>query len=87
MHALSQVVDLVFKFLYVAVSLIILGRLGVVVPVHLFVVLLICHLDLLVDVFDNHIHVLALAYLGQDVALEFEHRLLDDMVVEVDHVL
>lgn len=42
--------------------------------------------DLLVNLLDDIVHVLSLAHLAEDVALELEHGLLDDPVVEVDHV-
>jgi len=86
-NTLRQVIDLVFEFLNVSVSLVVFGRLRVVVPVELLDVLIIGQLDLVIDILDYEVHVLTLAHLRQDVSLEFQHRLLDDVVVEVDHVL
>ena len=87
MDALRQIVDLVLELLHVAVRFVVLRGLGVVGAVELLVVLLVGESDLFVNLFDNLVHILSLAHLTEDVALELEHRLLDDVVVEVDHVL
>lgn len=67
-------------------SFIVLGCVLLVALVHLFVVLFFSEADFLINFFDDLVHVLAFTDLTKDVALEFEHGLLDDPVVEVDHV-
>ena len=86
MHRLCQVVDLVLKLLNVSVCLVILGGVLVVALVEFLMELVLGKFDLLVNLLDDLIHVLAFAHLAEDIALELKHRLLDNTVVEVDHV-
>ena len=85
-NRLGQVVDLVLKFLDIPVRLVILARLRLVILVELLVEVGLRLLDLLVNLLDDFVHVLSFAHLAENVALELEHGLLDDPVVEVDHV-
>ena len=66
--------------------LVILGGILVVALVELLMELVLGKFDLLVNLLDDLIHVLALPHLAEDVALELKHGLLDNTVVEVDHV-
>ena len=66
--------------------LVILGRLLLEAALNLTLVLLVGILDLFVNLLDNVVHVLPLAHLTENVAFELEHGLLNDAVVEVDHV-
>ena len=86
MHGLCQVVDLVLELLHVSVCLVILGGVLVVALVELLVELVLGNFNLLVYLLNDLIHVLALAHLTEDVALKLQHGLLDNTVVEVDHV-
>ena len=86
MNRFGQIVNFVLKLLNITMSLVIFGGILVVAPIEFFVVLFLCLLNLLVHILDDLVHVLALADLAEDVALELEHGLLDDAVVEVDHV-
>ena len=65
---------------------IVLGRVLELAPVELLMEFVFCLLDVLVDLLDDLVHVLALAHLTEDVPLELEHRLFDDAVVKVNHV-
>lgn len=86
MHRLCQIVDLVLELLHVSVCLVILGGILVVALVEFFVELVLGKFDLFIDLLDDLVHVLALAHLTEDVALELQHGLLDNTVVEVYHV-
>ena len=86
MHRLCQVVDLVFELLNISMCLVILGGVLVVALVEFFMELVLGKFDLLIDLLNDLIHVLALAHLTEDIALKLQHGLLDDTVVEVDHV-
>lgn len=87
MDAFRQIVDLVFELLHVAVRFVVLRRFWVVGAIKLFMVLLVSESDLFVDLFNDLVHILSLAHLTENVALELKHGLFDDVVVEVDHVL
>ena len=65
---------------------IILGRFLLVALVEFRSVVRISLGDLVVDLLDDLVHVLPLAHLAENVALELQHGPLDDAVVEVDHV-
>lgn len=65
---------------------IILGRFLLVALVEFRSVVRISLGDLVVDLLDDLVHVLSLAHLAENVALELQHGPLDDAVVEVDHV-
>ena len=65
---------------------VILGRVLIVALVELFMELLLGCLDFLINILDDLVHVLSLAHLTEDVSLEFQHRFLDNTVVEIDHV-
>ena len=86
MDRLRQIVNLVLELLHVSVCLIILGGGLVVALVEFLMELVLGKFDLLVNLLDDLIHVLAFAHLAEDVALELKHGLLDNTVVEVDHV-
>ena len=86
MDRLRQIVDLVLQLLHVSVRLVIFARLLLEAELQLVLVVLVGILDLCVDLLDDVIHILSLAHLAENVTLEFEHGLLDDAVVEVDHV-
>ena len=86
MDRLGQVVNLVLQLLHIPMRLIILARLLLVTAVELLLELVLRVLDLIVHLLDDVIHVLSLADLAEDVALELKHGLLDNTVVEVDHV-
>ena len=66
--------------------LVILGGVLVVALIEFLMELVLSKFDLLIDFLNDLIHVLALAHLTEDVALELQHGLLDNTVVEVDHV-
>ena len=57
-----------------------------VTAVEFLIEFLLSILDLLVNFLDDIIHILSLADLTEDITLELEHGLLDNAVVEVDHV-
>ena len=65
---------------------VILGRVLIVALVELFMELLLGCLDFLINILDDLVHVLSLANLTEDVSLEFQHRFLDNTIVEIDHV-
>ena len=66
--------------------LVILARLLFKAQLQLIFVVFIGILDLCVNLLDDVIHILSLTHLTENIALEFEHGLLDDAEVEVDHV-
>lgn len=67
-------------------SFVILGLVLVVALVELLMELLLGSLNFLINFLDNLVHVLTLADLAKNVALEFQHWLLDDAIVKVDHI-
>ena len=63
MHRLCQIVDLVLELLHVSMCLVILGGVLVVALVEFLVELVLGKFDLLINLLDDLVHVLALAHL------------------------
>ena len=83
---LGKGVDFVLKLLHVAVRFVILAGVLLVAPVELVVELHVSGSDLRIDSLQDQVRVLTFADLAENVALELEHGLLDDAIVEIDHV-
>ena len=83
---LGKGVDFVLELLHVAVRLVVLAGVLLVAPVELVVELHVSGSDLRIDSLQDQVRVLTFADLAENVALELEHGLLDDAIVEIDHV-
>ena len=83
---LGKGVDFVLKLLHVAVRFVVLAGVLLVAPVELVVELHVSGSDLRIDSLQDQVRVLTFADLAENVALELEHGLLDDAIVEIDHV-
>ena len=86
MDRLGQMIDLLLQLLDVLVDGVAVVGIGGVRLAKLTVIPLLGVLDLLVALLDDLLHLLSLADLAEDVALELKHGLPDDLVIEVDHV-
>ena len=82
----GQVVHLALELLHILVHSISLVGVCAIALRELLLESLLSLLDLLVHSLDDHVHLLALSDLTQDVPLELQHGLANDLVVEVDHV-
>ena len=66
--------------------LVILARVLLVALVVLLMELKVSLFDLEIDILQDLVHVLPLADLSENVAFELQHGLLDNAIVEIDHV-
>ena len=86
MHRFREMVDLALKFLNVAMCDILIARILLVALVELRVEADLGFLDFLINLLYDSVDILSLAHLNKNASFEIEHGLLNNFVVEVDHV-
>ena len=86
MHRFREMVDFALKFLNVAMCDILIARILLVALVELRVEADLGFLDFLINLLYDSVDILSLAHLNKNASFEIKHGLLDDSVVEVDHI-